>query len=227
MLKAIIKILTSLFSRRAATSVSTSKSSQSSDQESKSRNIKIVLDPGHGGKGGRRDPGAVGKIDSEEIYERDVVLEICKKLAFKLDAEGFEVIMTRIDNDPMAKSTLGAKVRIANAEKPDIFISVHANANAGRPAEGIETFYHKGKQKSHSLARKIQSSLISEFPGHKNRGVKDGSNLYVLKASDTEACCLVECEFINHPDQVRFLVNNPDEIAGAILAGIIEYVGGE
>lgn len=227
MIKAILALLTRIFSRNPEILVDVVKPSETEKPVSKSRGIKIVLDPGHGGKGGRRDPGAVGKIDAEEIYERDVVLEICKQLAFKLDEEGFEVIMTRIDNDPLAKSTLGAKVRIVNAEKPDIFVSVHANANAGRPAEGIETFYHKGKQESHKLARKIQSSMVSEFPGHKNRGVKDGSHLYVLKASETKACCLVECEFINHPDQVKFLVNNPAEIAQAILAGIIEYVGGE
>lgn len=229
MIKAIIEAIIRVFTRNPRVIVEAVQAVESSSTvtvTAPEKGIKIVLDPGHGGRRGRRDPGAIGKIDSEEIYERDVVLEICKSLAFKLDAEGFEVIMTRIDNDPLAKSTLGAKVRIVNAENPDIFISVHANSNAGRPAQGIETFYHKGKQKSQVLARKIQSSLISSFPTHKDRGIKDGSHLYVLDSSSVEASCLVECEFINHPDQVKFLVNKTEEIAEAILSGIKNYIGG-
>lgn len=188
------------------------------------KGVKIVLDPGHGGKGGKRDPGAVGHIDSEEIYERDVVLKICESLAYKLDALGFEVILTRIDADPGAKSTLGAKVRIVKLENPDLFISVHANANAGTPAQGIETFYYSGSNESKELSKAIQSTLMSTFPSHKDRGIKDGSHLYVLKSSLVKAQCLVECEFINHPEQVKFLLQRPDEIAEAISNGIQKYL---
>lgn len=233
MVRSIIAAIINLFTRHPKILVDTSSVADSPAVSTKTpevskvgSGIKIVLDPGHGGRGGRRDPGAVGRIDSEEIYERDVVLEICKKLAFKLDAEGFEVVMTRIDNDPLAKSTLGAKVRIVKAEKPDIFISVHANSNAGTPAQGIETF-HNRTQASKDLSKKVQSSLIRSFPDHRDRGIKDGSHLYVLRNSQVDACCLVECEFINHPEQVKFLVNNPDAIAEAILTGIINYVGGD
>jgi N-acetylmuramoyl-L-alanine amidase len=185
----------------------------------------IVIDPGHGGRNGKRDPGAVGRLDGEEVYERNVVLEICKQLAFSLDALGFRVLMTRIDNE--ALSHLKDKVDIVIKEQPDIFVSVHANANAGTPAQGIETFYNKNRAESKNLADKIQKSLMAAFPSHRNRGIKDGSRLYVLRKQEVKACCLVECEFINHPEQVKFLVNKPKEVAKAILEGITSYLDEE
>jgi N-acetylmuramoyl-L-alanine amidase len=186
--------------------------------------VKIVIDPGHGGRRGRRDPGAIGKIDSEEIYERDVVLEICKHLAFKLDSRGFKVVLTRIDNDPNARSTLGAKVRIAKAESPDLFISVHANSNSGRPAQGIETYYDRSSLESKEFAKSIQNTLMEFFPGHRDRGIKDGSSLYVLSNVPTESKCLVECEFINHHEQVKFLTEESEQIAESLAEGVIRYV---
>jgi N-acetylmuramoyl-L-alanine amidase len=184
--------------------------------------IKVVIDPGHGGRNGKRDPGAIGKYDSETVYERDVVLDISEQLAYKLDGAGFKVVMTRIDNNSL--SHLKDKVDIVNKENPEIFISIHANANAGKPAEGIETFYNKSREDSKKLAAEIQNNLILDFPTHKDRGIKDGSKLYVLRKQSVQACCLVECEFINHPEQVKFLVEKSEEIADAIFFGIKDYL---
>jgi len=221
-----VRLLASLFqslgARKAVSSVQLSSTPEKTVKPYEG--FKIVLDPGHGGRRGKRDPGAVGHVDSEEIYERDVVLKICEQLAFKLDSLGFEVVLTRVDNDPGAKSTLGAKVRIVKVEKPDLFVSIHANANAGTPAQGIETFYHSGRNESIDLARCIQANLMDNFPTHKDRGVKNGSHLYVLRSTTVKAECLVECEFINHPKQVKFLLQNPERIAEAISKGIQKYL---
>ena len=78
----------------------------------------IVIDPGHGGK----DPGAVrGKI-----YEKNVVLQISKKLKAKLEASGeYKVYLTRSD-DRFIK--LYERVKYARAKKADLFISMHADS---------------------------------------------------------------------------------------------------
>jgi N-acetylmuramoyl-L-alanine amidase len=93
---------------------------------------KIVLDPGHGGK----DPGAIGPGG---INEKDIVLEIAKKLARKLTAElGVQAVLTREDDRYVA---LEDRTATANAEDADLFISLHMNASPNTDAKGIETYY--------------------------------------------------------------------------------------
>jgi len=93
---------------------------------------RIVVDAGHGGK----DPGAVGPNGTRE---KDVVLEIARVLARKLEKElGCEVIMTRTGNTFLE---LEERTAIANKVGADLFISVHANASPSHKVSGIETFY--------------------------------------------------------------------------------------
>ena len=93
---------------------------------------KIVLDPGHGGK----DPGAIG-IGGRA--EKDLVLNIAKKLAVKLRNEmGIQVVLTRKDDRYVP---LENRTAIANAEDADLFISLHMNASVNSEAKGVETYY--------------------------------------------------------------------------------------
>jgi len=92
---------------------------------------RIVLDPGHGGE----DPGAVGPAGTQE---KTVVLDIATKLRTKLEAEGYEVLLTRSE-DVMVK--LSERSKFANAMKADLFVSIHANAATNRQANGFETFF--------------------------------------------------------------------------------------
>ncbi len=92
---------------------------------------RVVIDPGHGGK----DPGAIGP---QGLKEKDVVLKIARKLEKKLrDELGLEPILTRRDDRFIS---LDERTAIANAQKADLFISIHANAIRGRRTRGIETY---------------------------------------------------------------------------------------
>ncbi|MBN2831510.1 MAG: N-acetylmuramoyl-L-alanine amidase [Candidatus Omnitrophica bacterium] len=92
---------------------------------------KVVIDPGHGGK----DPGAIGRTG---LKEKDVNLDIAKRLANRFRQEGVEVIMTR-NSDVFIP--LGKRVEIANNSRADLFISIHANANKTRSLHGFEVYY--------------------------------------------------------------------------------------
>jgi len=93
---------------------------------------KIVLDPGHGGK----DSGAVGV---NRLAEKDIVLSVARKLAEKLRRElGVEVVLTRNDDTFIA---LEDRTAIANAERADLFISLHVNASPNAETRGLETYY--------------------------------------------------------------------------------------
>ena len=92
---------------------------------------RVVIDPGHGGK----DPGAIGPGG---LREKDVVLKIAKKLERKLKKElGLTTVLTRQDDTFVS---LDQRTAIANAQKADLFISIHANANRRASARGVETY---------------------------------------------------------------------------------------
>jgi len=101
------------------------------------RDFKIVLDPGHGG----RDPGAIGPTG---LYEKTVNLDIALRLAAKLRAKGVAVTLTR-DRDMHLGAThsqdLNARVAIANRVSPDLFMSIHANAEVSRSRSGALSLY--------------------------------------------------------------------------------------
>ena len=92
---------------------------------------KIVIDPGHGGK----DPGAIGKTG---LYEKDVVLDVAKRIKRELEKSGLTAILTR-ETDKFI--TLKKRTDIANSFGADLFISVHANANNSRWVRGFEVYY--------------------------------------------------------------------------------------
>lgn len=92
---------------------------------------KIILDPGHGGD----DPGAIGNTG---LREKDLVLDIAKRVREKLSEKGVDAVLTR-DRDkfiPLAKRS-----QIANESDADFFVSVHANAARLRGARGFEVYY--------------------------------------------------------------------------------------
>ena len=92
---------------------------------------RIVLDPGHGGK----DPGA----SAFGMKEKDIVLQVAKKLAAKLKKDlGYEVILTRNDDTFIS---LEQRTAIANTNGADLFISLHLNAHPSAKIFGFETYY--------------------------------------------------------------------------------------
>ncbi len=92
---------------------------------------KVVIDAGHGGN----DPGAIGK---NGLREKDVNLDIARRLSDLLRAEGVYTILTRSNDRFIPLST---RVNIANKSGADLFISIHSNANRSRSLSGFEVYY--------------------------------------------------------------------------------------
>jgi N-acetylmuramoyl-L-alanine amidase len=102
---------------------------------------KVVIDAGHGG----RDPGAIGVGG---VREKDVNLKLAKRLASRLEARGFEVVMTRRDDRFL---DLEQRTVLAESAGGDVFVSVHANASRRRGTRGIEIYYLDEDHERHSL----------------------------------------------------------------------------
>jgi len=93
---------------------------------------KIVIDPGHGG----HDTGTIGP---NGFYEKDLVLDVSKRLGKLLESRlGAQVVFTRRDDTFIPLET---RTSIANQEQADLFVSVHANSSHDPDARGVETYY--------------------------------------------------------------------------------------
>jgi N-acetylmuramoyl-L-alanine amidase len=92
----------------------------------------VVIDPGHGGE----ETGAKG-IDG--TMEKDIVLSIARKLKSMLESStGLRVILTRDGDEGIA---LDDRTALANNNKADLFISIHANATLRGYGKGAETYF--------------------------------------------------------------------------------------
>jgi N-acetylmuramoyl-L-alanine amidase len=93
---------------------------------------KVVIDAGHGG----HDTGTVGP---HGLMEKDLVLDVALRLGKLISQQlGAEVVYTRSDD---VFIPLEDRTKIANDEKADLFISIHANSSPEPSATGIETYY--------------------------------------------------------------------------------------
>jgi N-acetylmuramoyl-L-alanine amidase len=93
---------------------------------------RVVLDPGHGGHD-------VGTHGPSGLYEKDVVLDVARRLGALLESRmNTEVIYTRNDDTFIP---LEQRTQIANDKKADLFLSIHANSSPYRAVSGVETYY--------------------------------------------------------------------------------------
>ncbi len=117
---------------------------------------KVVVDAGHGG----HDPGALGP---QGTREKAVTLAIARALAARLADAGVEVVLTRRDDTFVA---LGERTRMANQEKADLFVSIHANSAENSSAEGFETYFLSAAktEDARRVARMENSAIRYENP---------------------------------------------------------------
>ncbi len=192
--------------------------------------MKIVIDPGHGG----RDPGAIGRDTG--LKEADVNLAVAKLLERKLVKAGHTVALTRWTDDQLVPGErnrdLAARPTVANKIRADLFLSIHCNSVENRSACGFEAFTTRGQDASDPLASAIVEAWMIVFPNVRLRAdFTDGdsdkeANFAVLRQAKVPAV-LVEMEFISNPAGERFLASaaNQERMAEALKIGIEAWGG--
>ena len=114
---------------------------------------RIVIDPGHGG----HDTGTIGPNGLEE---KDLVLEVGRRLGKLLESRlGAEVVYTRKDDTFIPLET---RTAIANQERADLFISIHANSSRDPDARGVETYYLNFTSSPEALEVAARENAVSE-----------------------------------------------------------------
>lgn len=167
--------------------------------------MKFGIDLGHGIG---RDRGAVGIIAEETIINQVGGLVISK-----LELLGHTVLRLRPTSATTVNDSLQQRYTKANNNNVDICVSIHANAGGGI---GAEVFTYKAKEVTE--ARNVLNNLVSL--GFKNRGIKDGSGLAMVKRPSATAM-LIEICFIDTQNDVS-LYNSVgyEKIANAIVKGL-------
>jgi len=179
----------------------------------------IVIDPGHGGD----DVGAPATFGPppQGPYEKDIVLDIGRRLAALLRAEGAEVTMTRKDDTYIS---LSERAALANRLKADALISLHCNS-CDDPDTLHGTSVYFDHQHSARFAQLVQSELIGAL-GTEDKGVRN-ANFAVIRRTKGPGI-LVETAYINHESDRERLVNPNfrERTARAVVRGLIDFLGG-
>ena len=125
----------------------------------------VVIDPGHGGA----KPGAKGS----RSFEKDITLDIALKFGklLKDNYPDLKIIYTRTTDVDIS---LAERAHIANRNKADLFISIHANSHPTSAPTGVETFV-MGLSESRAnleVAKTENADILLEADYKKNEAYK-------------------------------------------------------
>lgn len=189
------------------------------------KKICVVIDAGHGGA----DPGKVGINDA---LEKDINLEISKKLKSFLEAEGIEVVMTRTgdaglyDEGASNKKVQDMKRRLSIIEEadPELVVSIHQNSYHEEYVKGAQVFYYQTSTDSKKLAELLQQELRS-LDEENHREAKGNDSYYLLKKT-SKTIAIVECGFLSNREEAEKLITPlyQEKLAWNIYMGIIRYI---
>jgi N-acetylmuramoyl-L-alanine amidase len=194
----------------------------------------VVLDPGHGGQ----DSGAM----CGGVMEKDLTLDIARRVDRLLDSEGVATLMTRVGDSYVS---LADRAAFGNRAKESIFISIHFNEDNKPVATGVETYYaahqinsgstfgswlpffsrtpsNSPRPESQSLAGFIQEALVA-----RTRSVDRGTQpkQFFVIANVSSPAVLIEGGFITNKDELSKLVSEDyrDQLAAAVADGVLRY----
>ena len=210
------------------------KTSKATQQQTSKPFAVVVLDPGHGGQ----DSGAM----CGGFMEKDLTLDVARRVDRLLDSEGVATLMTRLGDSYVS---LADRAAFGNRVNDSIFISIHFNEDNKPVASGVETYYaahqinsdsafgswfpffsrlasNSPKPESQSLAGFIQEALVART-GSLNRGTQ--AKQFFVIANVTSPAVLIEGGFITNKDELTKLASEDyrDQLAAAVADGILRY----
>ncbi len=193
--------------------------SQSVVSEDVSENEIVIIDAGHGGK----DPGKIGVND---VLEKDLNLQIAKKVKENLEKQKVTVIMTREDDTAEDSKMADMKKRVAliNEEKPAIAVSIHQNSYLQADIKGAQVFYYEHSEVGKNAALIMQEEL-KQIDSENTREAKGNDTYYLLKKTEVPTI-IVECGFLSNAQEAEKLTDETyqNELANAICDGIIKWL---
>lgn len=172
----------------------------------------IAVDAGHGGA----HPGAIGATGA---MEKNITLEIARKLAETLKRSGVEVIMTR-DSD--VTKSMHDRILMLQKEEPDLLISIHCNSSSNPvQIQGTSTYYR------YIGFRPLSETILDRMLalGFHNFG-NIGRFNFSLNGPTEYPNVLVETLFISHPEDEMKLLDPSfqKKMAKAMKRGVKDFL---
>lgn len=191
----------------------------------------VVIDAGHGGEDG-------GCVSADGVLEKDINLEVAKKVAELLNSMGYNTVMTRSednmlydmygDNYEGRKKTYDLKNRLkfTRENEADILVSIHMNKFPQSQYHGLQVYYSDNHADSAELAQSIQSFCRLYLQPDNQREVKKaGSNIFLLDRAEMPAV-LVECGFLSNAEETEKLCDNEyrKKLSFMLSMAIVSYL---
>ena len=193
-------------------------------QEAKVR--KVVVDAGHGGFDS-------GKVGINGALEKDINLEIARKVQQKLEQAGIATIMTRktdqglYDEGEENKKQQDMKRRcsVINESEADLAVSIHQNSYTQESICGPQVFYYETSVKGRNLAEILQETLNQNLEIVRPRAGKANDTYYLLRKTEIPTV-IVECGFLSNTEEAEKLMKEvyQEKIAQAICEGVQEFL---
>lgn len=181
--------------------------------------MQVILDAGHGGID-------VGKTGVNGEKEKDINLEISKKIKRFLSDSNVSVKMTREGDERLADSQredLKARTDIMNGGAL-LAVSIHQNSYRDPAVSGAQVFYYTGSEEGRTAAGMIQAELNALAPDNEKE-IRANDSYYILKNTRIPTV-IVECGFLSSYTEAEKLADDEyqNRIAEAVSEGILQYI---
>ncbi len=182
--------------------------------------IKVFVDQGHNSS--RVNAGA----SANGINEADLTFEVGSYLAALLFADcNFDVKVSRNNIDEVLgnnqRTSLQARVDLANNWGANLFISIHGNANENININGTEIYVYEIPSTAYDIAYDIMTQITLRLPINDN-GIRANSSLYVLRNTNMPSL-LIELGYLTNINDATLLQTRAFEFAFAIYEGLLQY----
>ena len=179
----------------------------------------VILDAGHGGID-------VGKTGVNGEKEKDINLEISKKIKRFLSDSNVTVKMTREGDERLADSQredLKARTDIMNGGAL-LAVSIHQNSYRDPAVSGAQVFYYTDSEEGRTAAGMIQAELNALAPDNEKE-IRANDSYYILKNTRIPTV-IVECGFLSSYTEAEKLADDQYQnmIAEAVSEGILQYI---
>jgi len=189
----------------------------------------VMIDPGHGDI----DSGTTSPY-IEGLYEKDITLDIAKKVESLLKEKGINVILTRNDDMRIIQHNdkdLVERWTFANEQKTSLFVSIHVNGyymkfKGASSVNGMEIYYYEDKHEvypgfTQQRFAEIMRDSVSAANGIIFRFMDGGRKLAVTR-NTTMPAVLIETAYItNKEDNDRL---NSEEFRYKTAKGIVDGI---
>ena len=186
----------------------------------------VILDAGHGGI----DSGAQS---ANGIKEKDLNLIICQKISKYLSCFDLNVVLTRtgdelpnlVDGSTRKQGEILSRIKIAEENKADIFLSVHMNSFPRSECKGAQVFYSNRNKENEVFALTLQESVRTLIDPLNNRQAKNSDLIFLLSHLKIPAA-LLECGFLTNAEELNLLQNETfqNKFSFAIAVAIADYL---